>query len=40
METGNIIRIVMVIAGLIILAASVSSLAKRHLRENFCMVWE
>lgn len=39
METGNIIRIVMVIAGLIILAASVSSLAKRHLRENFCMVW-
>ena len=39
METGNIIRIVMVIAGIIILAASVSSLAKRHLRENFCMVW-
>ena len=39
METGQIIRIVMIAAGLLVLMETILSLSHRKLKEQFCLLW-
>lgn len=39
MSAGTELRIFMVVLGLIILGATIISLAKRHMTESFCIAW-
>ena len=39
METGDILRLVMIVAGVMILVKTICSLAKRRLKEQFCLLW-
>ncbi len=39
MEPGSILQIIMIVVGLYLLIAVVSSLAKRKMTESFCLTW-
>ena len=39
MQTGAILRIVMITAGVLIFMQTILSLAKRRLKEQFCLLW-
>lgn len=39
MEPGVMLQIIMIVAGGVLLAAVVSSLAKRKMTESFCLTW-
>ena len=39
METGEILRTVMIAAGVLVLMETVLSLSKRRLKEQFCLLW-
>lgn len=39
METGDVLRIIMIFAGIAILAQTILSLAQRRLKEQFCLLW-
>lgn len=39
MSVGDGLRIFMIIVGLVILAATVVSLSRRHMTESFCIAW-
>lgn len=39
METGDLLRIVMIIIGVVLLFSTIMSLAKRQLKEQFCLMW-
>ena len=39
METGDILRTVMIAAGVLVLMETVLSLSKRRLKEQFCLLW-
>lgn len=39
MHTGEILRIVMITAGVLIFMQTILSLAKRRLKEQFCLLW-
>lgn len=39
MEPGVILQIIMIVVGIFLLAAVVSSLARRKMTESFCLTW-
>ena len=39
MSVGIGLRILMIVIGLVILSATIVSLARRHMTESFCIVW-
>lgn len=39
MQSGDILRIIMVVTGLFLLGVTVSSLARRKMTEPFCLTW-
>lgn len=39
MQTGEVLRIIMIAAGVLIFMQTILSLAKRRLKEQFCLLW-
>ena len=39
METGEILRFTMIVVGVVLLLKTIFSLAKRKLKEQFCLLW-
>ncbi len=39
METGQILRIMMIAVGVLLLLETILSLAQRRLKEHFCLLW-
>lgn len=39
METGEILRFTMIVVGVLLLLKTIFSLAKRKLKEQFCLLW-
>jgi fucose 4-O-acetylase-like acetyltransferase len=39
MESGDILRLIVIVAGVFLLFVTVSSLAKRRMTEPFCLTW-
>lgn len=39
MESGVVLRVIMIVAGFLLLGLSLSSLAKRRMTEPFCLTW-
>lgn len=39
LDTGNILRIVLAVGGVIMLVQSIGSLARRRMHESFCLAW-